>query len=254
MIRLVTVFLSSLAVVGAFAAAAHAQAPLGSEVVRAEPVKQKPVGHGRKLTVFVDYVKTDRRGKPAPAPSCAVDSDQPQPVPHFAQSPKGPVGFEINNVTLPTPEAYKGLEDGFTAWESQIPGSYFMLTANPLAPRGPAFDERNAVGWARLKSGAGIALAATWSWENEDGRLIESDIFFSTRHAWGYFTDCAVGGGRYEVGNIATHEIGHALGLDHLSDQGKNATLYPSAPLNEVLKRTPTTGDQAGLQRALSGP
>jgi hypothetical protein len=87
----------------------------------------------------------------------------------------------------------------------------------------------------------------------ETGASSKRISFFSTRYPWGVFTSCSAGNGTYEVGNIAAHEVGHVLGLDHLSDSGKKATLYPSAPVNEVLKRTLTSGDKAGFREALTG-
>lgn len=43
----------------------------------------------------------------------------------------------------------------------------------------------------------------------------------------------------------------HVLGLDHFSDSGAQATMYPSAPADEVRKVSLTAGDVAALQVAL---
>ena len=97
------------------------------------------------------------------------------------------------------------------------------------------------------------ALAAARVWTDDaTGRVLEADVFFNTKHPWDVFTACPSGAGAYEVGNVAAHELGHTLALDHVSDPGKQATMYPSASLDEVRKRTLTAGDAAGFQAALA--
>jgi hypothetical protein len=41
--------------------------------------------------------------------------------------------------------------------------------------------------------------------------------------------------------------MGHVLGLNHFSDSGAQATMYPSAPADEVRKTTLTAGDTLAL-------
>jgi Matrixin len=225
----------------------QAQTPITSEV-RAEPVRDKPIGGGKKLTVFVDYTKKAKGGKPSTS-TCATDADQSQAVPQFANAASG-LNFRINRSTFPSAilaSADGGVRAGFRAWDDKVAGTYFGLTTTPAAPTRPAPDGTNTVGWARI---SGTALAAAWVYEDANGQVQQADIFFNTRYPWGVFDRCP-GSGTYEVGNVASHEAGHVLGLDHLSDSGRKATMYPSAPRNEVLKRTLTTGDVRGFNEAL---
>lgn len=43
------------------------------------------------------------------------------------------------------------------------------------------------------------------------------------------------------------------LALDHIEDSGAKATMYPSAPRGETLKRTLTQGDAVGAQAVVEG-
>ena len=79
---------------------------------------------------------------------------------------------------------------------------------------------------------------------DDDGNVAESDIFYNAFHKWGTLTDCD-SEKRFDVAGVGTHEVGHVVGLDHLSDPGAFATMYPSATKGKIRKRTLTDGDKS---------
>jgi hypothetical protein len=214
-------------------------------------VHGKAVGNGLRLTVHVFPAAPERRdGRPAPvAPSC-TDGDQSAHA-HFAQAKQGGMVFRLDNTFAPSAVrsgAPAAITAGFEAWDAVIAGDYFDVQRDDAAADRPIRDGVNAAGWARLNPKG--TLAATYSWTDQAGRVVESDMFFNTRHTWGVLSGCNASSA-FDIQNVGTHEAGHVLGLDHVSDANRMATMYPSAPGGEVKKRTLTAGDAAGAAAAL---
>ncbi|HEX2050507.1 MAG TPA: matrixin family metalloprotease [Actinomycetota bacterium] len=98
------------------------------------------------------------------------------------------------------------------------------------------------------KTGGSLATTYTWRWS--DG-FIESDVVFNNAYTWwqapsegdGCYEDA---GEVYDVANIATHEFGHAYGLGHPSG-ARFETMYAYGYSGETLKRSPASGDRAGI-------
>jgi hypothetical protein len=82
-------------------------------------------------------------------------------------------------------------------------------------------------------------LALTYVWSNPEGEIIGFDLAVNaTDHSWA--TD-----GRADANdllNTLSHELGHALGIDH-SPEIALATMYPSSPAGEIQKRDLHTDD-----------
>ena len=216
------------------------------------PVHDKVVGKGLRLTVHVFPAAPERRdGRPAPvAPSC-TDGDQSGHA-HFAGAKLGGMVYRLDNTFAPSAvraSAPDAITAGFEAWDAVIAGDYFNVQRDDSAADAPVKDGVNAVGWARLNPKGTLATAYTWT-DAATGRVVESDVFFSTRHTWGVLSGCNASSA-YDIQNIGTHEAGHVLGLDHVSDANRMATMYPSAPGGEVKKLTLTAGDIAGAAAAL---
>ena len=102
--------------------------------------------------------------------------------------------------------------------------------------------------------------ATTFAVDSQTGRILESDIFFNTIFDW----SVAANGqsGRYDAQTIATHEVGHLLGMGHsalgetqlLSNPtgrrvlSKGAVMFPIAfPAGNIADRTLDPDDRAGL-------
>ena len=193
-------------------------------------------------------------GKPPkddPGPSAYCDDGgQDATVPQFADANPDGLTFNINENTVSGAHvgAIHSSFTGSTSWDPD--GSHFTINDSGGAAR-PEADGNNSIGW--LKIVLRSVLAATWSWgiEDADGKvtITETDIYFNAFQEWDAFAGCDAAG-KFEVANVGTHEIGHTVGLDHLSDSGAYATMYPSASKGEVRKQTLTAGDQSGYAAA----
>jgi hypothetical protein len=74
-------------------------------------------------------------------------------------------------------------------------------------------DGANVIGYLSQPGQDRTLAATTFTVDETDGRILESDIYFNTIFPWS--TAEAGGTDRYDVESIAVHEIGHLLGLSH---------------------------------------
>lgn len=87
--------------------------------------------------------------------------------------------------------------------------------------------------------GTGV-LAATFLSSDAAGTLVDVDIVFGKSVAFG--TSAAGDPGGYDLEAIATHEVGHLLGLEHSGLS--RATMVPFTDRGDVHQRTPHDDDR----------
>lgn len=145
-------------------------------------------------------------------------------------------------------------ETAISAWETAVGkdilgnGSLGQVFPNEV---GALPNGLNEVMFGDIAEPGVLAMTTVWGvWKGSpSGRqLLEWDMVFGTGWAWGdelnnpnaTLTDFL---------DIATHEIGHAVGMDHPSDTCTEETMYAYADFGETKKRTLNDGDIAGIQK-----
>lgn len=133
------------------------------------------------------------------------------------------------------------------AWRDQTLADFlFSYKGTTGVARLDDSDDINAIFWADMNGGE--ALAATL-FTSRGGRAESFDIvYFSNTD------DSAIrwsgpgepGFGTYDIQGVATHELGHALGLGHSDVPG--ATLWPAATARALPMRTLAPDDRAGVE------
>lgn len=103
-----------------------------------------------------------------------------------------------------------------------------------------AYDGVNLVDFGPLGAGA-LAMNYTWY---QGGHILEVDLRLN-RHDYRW-TNRPGGKNRYQVANVAAHEIGHQLGLDDLSDPHGALTMFGRMGRGEMSKTTLGRGDLRG--------
>ncbi len=124
-------------------------------------------------------------------------------------------------------------EAGNADWRFQSPGT---TTAEASMCDSEA-DGQNTVTWGDWTNG-GAVLAVTCL--PAGSSVTEFDIMFDVKRQW------SVGDGGVEIDlqSVATHEFGHALGLNHSAD--RSAVMFASYPAGTI-RREPQADDIAGL-------
>lgn len=147
-----------------------------------------------------------------------------------------------------TPDAaneYEAVQRGFDVWV-QTPGTAIMAQyLGTTNSRAVAPNHQNVLKWEdgnRFDFDKNV-IAACYYWY-EGTVMKDFDIVFNNRDfAWSTTGEA----GKMDVGHIATHEIGHALGLGHTDVTG--AVMGPTAAYGDTSHRWLKSDDSLGIVR-----
>jgi hypothetical protein len=131
----------------------------------------------------------------------------------------------------------------FAAWQAVDSSAIGFSFRGTVAQRNR--DSRDRVNLFALGSqeslGTGV-LAATFLTSNDAGELLDVDIVFSGNVP--FSTSGASDPGRYDLQSVATHEVGHLLGLEHTGLS--RATMAPFTDRADVHQRSVARDDATG--------
>jgi len=166
----------------------------------------------------------------------------------YAHWVSSPVTFYVNpvNQDVPQADAIAALQTGMDVWNTQSGTSFRYQYGGTVNDTATAYDNRNVIMFRNTSNGS--AIATTYSWWNANNELLDSDIVFWDG-PFTFFTGstaCGVVPNAAYIEDIAAHELGHALGMNHSSVA--EATMYPSYSYCSMQNRTLAADDIAGVQ------
>jgi hypothetical protein len=156
--------------------------------------------------------------------------------------------------STPFPDELKTLiDESFDTWQSPSDCSNLdfqfdgYTTKNAEVNQGGIDNNQNVVIWQESGwTGQPDVLALTFTSFQSDGRVVDADMVVNAQDFQFEDLDQArPNGGVADVQNTLVHEVGHFIGLAHSSDTA--ATMYRSATVGEIKKRTLHPDDIAGL-------
>jgi len=128
------------------------------------------------------------------------------------------------------------------ATSKQLFGSY---VTDPAAYYGTR-DYKNAISFGDYSNSGVIAVTSVW-YIKSTKQIVEFDMLFNTDFVWG---DATINPALMDLENIATHELGHSVGLaDLYSTSCTEVTMYGYSNNGDVAKRTLEQPDITGLQK-----
>ena len=204
-------------------------------------------------TVFVHYAKPAKPSPPA--------KDNPDykvfarwnlyelPV-EYTINPSGS-GMEVSFVTSTVGLAAEEWDDGTYSGWGGVSSELFVYagssdkTYDDLAWSSGKLDGENTIVFGNYPEADVIAVTLIW-YTRGSKQIIEFDMVFDTDYAWG---DALKSTTVMDLQNIATHELGHAVGLADLYRPTTTLeTMYGYASYEEILKRDLYDGDIAGIK------
>lgn len=174
-----------------------------------------------------------------------------------------PWSFMINtsgaNTDLSSGQIYSAIEAGMREWNSNMSQPKFSMNNTTTSLVAGVQDYNNVISFGKLDSGV---LARTTAWYDKDFKLpegypatylaVEADIVFNNQTFW---TDVSAGGNGYDMQSLATHELGHTLGLaDVYNTNYAYATMYGLGYANDIAARSLASPDLQGLSQYYNVP
>jgi len=183
--------------------------------------------------------------------------------PETAKGPKSPACYKLLGVKWKTsPVSYEinptntqGLTDNFiTSAVSNSAETWDAATSQELmngytvdnAVVYGVQDYKNAIVFGNYPTAGVIAVTTIW-YNPATKAIVEFDMMFDTDYTWG---NAIVDSTKMDLQNIATHELGHGVGLaDIYSSTCSAVTMYGYSDYGEIQKRTLDTPDINGLRK-----
>ena len=162
--------------------------------------------------------------------------------------PSMPVKFKIHNSSPPgvsSAAAQKAVRASYEAW-ARPDCSYFLYqdlgtTGQPKAMYG---DKLNThvfpSAWPTSSSQSALAITRVF-WDDATGHMTDADILYNPKYKW------STTGAKdaFDLQSVATHEIGHQLGLGH--SKSTSATMYRALGKGNTSFRSLSLDDITGL-------
>ncbi len=115
---------------------------------------------------------------------------------------------------------------------------------------GDSPDGSNEIVFDSYPNNGVIAVTVIWGYFSgpiQTREILEFDILFNDYFTWG---DAQSNSSLMDVQNIATHELGHGLGLDDIYQTAcSDVTMYGYSTEGETKKQTLEPADIAGIQK-----
>jgi len=162
----------------------------------------------------------------------------------YVINPTNPDGLPADFITGAI-SASAGEWDSWTS--ANLFGSYTVDNSASWDTETP--DYENELVFGDYPQDGVIAVCIVWGYFTgppSTRRIVEFDIMFDTDFTWG---DAELDSTVMDLQNIATHELGHGVGLGDLYDNvASDETMYGYSEYGETKKRTLHFGDKAGIQ------
>jgi hypothetical protein len=163
--------------------------------------------------------------------------------------------------------AGRTLIDGNTSWDTAAAPALIawdnvmarlQYTGNVTSPPVSSGDGVNAIVFSNTVFGQkfGTGTLAVTYWRSSGSNIVEADVLFNRNQQFdSYRGPLRFGTNGWCIGDIRrvlTHELGHALGLDHPDDHGQHV----DAIMNSVVsnRETLSTDDISGAQSMYAAP
>lgn len=191
---------------------------------------------------FIHYAKPENPAKPGGTNTCykLMGVKWPTLPVSYVVNPLNPGSlseeFVMNSITTST-----------QTWDAATSSQLFSLSPaiNYTAQYG-VFDSKNSIVFGPYADNNAIAVTSVW-YTRVGKRIVEFDIIFNTYYNWG---DATIAPNVMDLQNIATHELGHSVGLSDIYASTCSAvTMYGYSWNGDIEKRTLEQADITGLQR-----
>lgn len=156
-----------------------------------------------------------------------------------------------NTYGIPPESIYAILSNGITKWEAAAAWDILgdgAISVDTLVADETSMDGKNEVYFDQLDSGT-IGVTIVWGifgGPTRNRELREWDQVYNTYYEWS--ASAAGEAGKMDFDNIATHELGHSVGLGDLYNSACSLeTMYGYGTEGETGKRDLNTGDIAGI-------
>lgn len=147
--------------------------------------------------------------------------------------------------TSPTAGANTAIENGVQAWDALISQVTFSHN-DATAQTNPCTDQPNTVAWAPIDGPGGILGETRPCYYVGSKELAGFQITLDSDDSWDTNGSPSV----FDVGDVATHEFGHAVGMGHVSAPRDGClTMFKYVIEGEIQKRTLGLGDKLGLAK-----
>jgi len=191
---------------------------------------------------FIHYAKPDKPGKPSRPPKEANCYKL-----LGIKWKTLPVDYTINPIN-------SGLEEGFVTsailtaaetWDIVTSSNLFNTFTTDYTAEYGVQNFENAIVFGDYPDSNVIGVTSIW-FTRRGKQIVEFDMLFNTDFTWG---DATIDPTLMDLENIATHELGHGIGLDDIYTSTCSAvTMYGYSGYGDVAKRTLEPADITGLQ------